>query len=47
MILTGRGRSKFYKDVADGRLPAPAERDGRFVRWRAGDLIEALGRLSS
>ena len=42
MRLTGRGRSKFYKDLADGKLPAPAEKDGRFVRWRAGDLIAAL-----
>ena len=43
MLLTGRGRSKFYSDVQAGRLPAPAERDGRFVRWRAGDILAALG----
>jgi predicted DNA-binding transcriptional regulator AlpA len=42
MVLCGRGRSKFYQDIADGRLPAPSEKDGRFVRWRAGDLIDAL-----
>lgn len=42
MLLTGRGRSKFYSDVKAGTLPAPAERDGRFIRWRAGDLIDAL-----
>lgn len=42
MVLTGRGRSKFYADVKSGKLPPP-ERDGaRFVRWRAGDLIGAL-----
>lgn len=42
MLLTGRGRSRFYSDVKEGKLPAPAERDGRFIRWRAGDLIDAL-----
>jgi predicted DNA-binding transcriptional regulator AlpA len=44
MALTGRGRSKFYKDVRDGNLPAPSERDGHFVRWRAGDLLDAMSR---
>lgn len=44
--LAGRGRSRFYSDMAAGRLPPPCERDGRFVRWRAADLIEALRRLS-
>lgn len=42
MRLTGRGRSKFYEDVRAGVLPPPAEKSGRFVRWRAGDLIGAL-----
>ena len=42
MRLTGRGRSKFFKDVKDGVLPPPTEKSGRFVRWRAGDLIAAL-----
>jgi predicted DNA-binding transcriptional regulator AlpA len=42
MQLTGRGRSLFYKHVKNGTLPQPCERDGRFVRWRAGTLIDAL-----
>lgn len=43
-LLTGRGRSKFFADVAAGKLPRP-EKDGpRFSRWRAGDLIEAMTR---
>ncbi|MBN8511191.1 MAG: hypothetical protein J0L57_21595 [Burkholderiales bacterium] len=46
MQLSGRGRSRFYEDVKRGALPQP-ERDGpRFVRWRAGTLIEALNRGS-
>ncbi len=44
MRLTGRGRTKFYRDIKDGKLPPPAERDGKFVRWRAGDLIDSLTR---
>ena len=28
--------------VKAGKLPGPCERSGRFVRWRAGDLIAAL-----
>ena len=44
MQLTGRGKSKFYKDVRDGKLPQP-ERDGpQFARWRAGSLLEALNK---
>lgn len=44
LILTGRGRSKFFADVKAGKLPQP-ERDGaRFSRWRAGTLIDALNR---
>jgi len=43
MKLTGRGHSRFYEDVKAGKLPQPAERDKRFVRWRAGDLLAALG----
>lgn len=42
MRLTGRGRSLFYAQVKDGTLPPPAEKNGRFVRWRAGDLIAAM-----
>jgi predicted DNA-binding transcriptional regulator AlpA len=42
MQLTGRGRSKFFDDVKAGKLPQP-ERDGpQFVRFRAGDLIDAM-----
>jgi predicted DNA-binding transcriptional regulator AlpA len=44
MQLSGRGRSKLYADMALGRLPQPSERDGRFVRWRAGDVLAALQR---
>lgn len=47
MRLAGRGRSKFYADIAAGKLPQP-ERDGpRFARWRAGALIEALRVLAA
>jgi predicted DNA-binding transcriptional regulator AlpA len=42
MRLTGRGRTKFYADVAAKVLPAPERHGSRFVRWRAGDLIAAL-----
>jgi predicted DNA-binding transcriptional regulator AlpA len=44
MLLTGRGRSKFFADVKAGKLPQPAEREGRFVRWRAGDILATLSR---
>lgn len=47
MLLTGRGRSKFYLDVKAGVLPQPAERQGRFVRWRAGDLVAVLQRKAT
>jgi predicted DNA-binding transcriptional regulator AlpA len=39
MALKGRGKSKFWADVKAGKLPQPAVREGRFVRWRAGDLL--------
>ena len=42
MRLTGRGRTKFYADVAAGLLPAPERHGPRFVRWRAGALLKAL-----
>ena len=42
MQLTGRGQTQYYADVKAGKLPGPCERSGRFVRWRAGDLIAAL-----
>jgi len=41
MLLTGDCRSNFYRDVKAGKLPQP-EREGRTVRWRAGDLLDAL-----
>lgn len=43
MKLKGRGRSKWYQDVKDGVLPPPAVKNGKFVRWRAGDLVAADG----
>lgn len=42
MQLSGRSRTRFYLDIKDGRLPAPCEKSGRFVRWRAADIINAL-----
>lgn len=42
MALTGRARTQFYQALKAGELPAPAEKAGRFVRWRAGDLLAAL-----
>jgi predicted DNA-binding transcriptional regulator AlpA len=47
MRLTGRGRTKFYADVAAGVLPAPERHGPRFVRWRAGDLLVALNSASA
>ena len=45
--LTGKGKTKFRDDVRAGKLPQP-ERDGpRFVRWRAGSLIDALNNGSA
>lgn len=42
MALVGAGKSRFYSDVKRGKLPPPCIRDGRFVRWRAGDLLDVL-----
>lgn len=42
MQLSGRSRTRFYADLRAGALPPPVERDGRFVRWRAADLLAAL-----
>jgi hypothetical protein len=41
-ILRGCGRSKFYEDVASGKLKVQIERDGRYVRVVAGSLLDAL-----
>jgi predicted DNA-binding transcriptional regulator AlpA len=44
MALAGQGRTQFYGNIKVGKLPQP-ERDGpRFVRWRAGSLIDALNK---
>jgi predicted DNA-binding transcriptional regulator AlpA len=42
MQLSGRGQTQYYEDIKKGILPPPCEKRGRFVRWRAGDLLDKL-----
>lgn len=36
--ITGRSPASIWRDVKDGRCPAPVKAGPRSTRWRVGDL---------
>jgi predicted DNA-binding transcriptional regulator AlpA len=47
MRLWGTGRTQFYADIGDGILPQPERYGPRYVRFRAGDLLDAIARRAA
>lgn len=40
--LLGRSRASIYRDVREGRIPAPEKAGLRSIRWKAGDVRQYL-----
>jgi predicted DNA-binding transcriptional regulator AlpA len=47
MRLWGSGKTRFYSDLNDGIIPEPERYGPRYVRFRAGDLLDAIARRAA